>query len=86
MALARKIIILIILMVLNISLYGGGWPQPKGGYYYKLYEWWIVSDQYFDRNGDVIPNLVEYGVYTTALYLERGLTDRITCSSQQSDQ
>ena len=56
----------------------GGWPQIKGGHYFKLSEWWVVSDQHFDREGEVRSNIAEYGYYSTNLYAEYGISHRLT--------
>ncbi len=75
----RKILSVIFCLAgFHISIFAGGWPQPKGGYFIKLSEWWIVSDQHFDFNGEVHPNLLEFGYYSTNLYAEYGFTDRTT--------
>ena len=60
------------------SLHAGGpWPQPKGNGYFKLYQWWIVSDQHFTDAGLLDPNVTQ-GVFNTSLYGEFGFTDRLT--------
>lgn len=56
---------------------GGGWPKKKGSGYYKLSEWWVVSDQHFTNNGMIDPH-VTTGIFNTSLYAEYGITDRIT--------
>lgn len=56
---------------------GGGWPQPQGHGYFKLYQWWIVADQHFTSTGGVDPNLTQ-GIFNTTLYAEYGFTDRFT--------
>lgn len=71
-------ILLVISVVFKGNLFAGGWPQPKGGYFIKLSEWWIVSDQHFDNSGNVVINTHEFGYYSTALFAEYGFTDRLT--------
>ncbi len=56
---------------------GGGWPQPKGKGYFKLFEWWMVSDQHYTDAGLLDPNITT-GFFSTAVYGEYGFTDRIT--------
>ncbi|MCB0703964.1 MAG: hypothetical protein KDC34_01585 [Saprospiraceae bacterium] len=56
---------------------GGGWPQPKGQGYFKLYEWWVVSDRHYTDIGLIDPN-VTTGIFNTSFYGEYGFTDRIT--------
>ena len=77
----KRLISLLILMVFisGRDLYAGGWPQSKGGYFIKLSEWWMVSDQHFNGNGEPEPNFVEYGYYATSFYGEYGLSSKLTC-------
>lgn len=56
---------------------GGGWPQPKGKGYFKLYEWWSVADQHYTGNGLKDPNITS-GLYNTMLYGEFGFSSRLT--------
>ncbi|HFA51208.1 MAG TPA: hypothetical protein ENJ95_19525 [Bacteroidetes bacterium] len=56
---------------------GGGWPQPKGAGYFKLSEWWLISDRHFTDAGRIDPNTT-FGLYNTSLYAEYGFTDRLT--------
>lgn len=56
---------------------GGGWPQPAGKGYFKLSEWWLVSDQHYTDQGLIDPNLT-FGLFNTTFYAEYGLTDRFT--------
>jgi hypothetical protein len=58
-------------------LLAGGWPQPKGHAYLKLYEWWIVADQHYTDQGKIDPNTTN-GVFNTIFYGEYGVTDRLT--------
>ncbi len=74
----KKSFFLFLFIAISASIHAGGWPQPRGGYYLKLSEWWIVSDQHFDRNGMIQPNIVEYGYYSSTLYAEYGLSKRLT--------
>ena len=61
-----------------ICVQAGGWPQPKGGYFIKLSEWWIASDQHFDSEGNIRPNIVNYGYYSATIYAEVGIGHRWT--------
>ena len=56
----------------------GGWLQRPRGFYLKLSEWWVVSDQHFDGHGHIRPNIVEYGYYSTTLYAEYGIARKLT--------
>lgn len=67
----------LLLLFSQITFAGGGWPQPKGKGYIKLSEWWLRSNQHFTDMGQIDPNIT-MGVYTTSIYAEYGITDRIT--------
>jgi hypothetical protein len=56
---------------------GGGWPQPKGHGFFKLSQWWLISDQHFTDTGLLDPNVTQ-GIFTTSIYAEYGFTDRLT--------
>lgn len=56
---------------------GGGWPQPKGHGYFKLYEWWLVANQHYTDQGLIDPNIT-FGIFNTSIYMEYGITDRLT--------
>ncbi|MEM1324314.1 MAG: hypothetical protein AAGI23_00090 [Bacteroidota bacterium] len=71
------LVLALMLTVTSTALAGGPWPQPKGGYYLKLSEWWVVFDEHFTDSGETDPN-VTTGIYNTFLYGEYGVTDRAT--------
>ena len=76
----KKLLVLFVLLsTISISqvLAGGGWPQPKGKGYIKLSQWWLVSNQHFTDTGLIDPNVTS-GVFNTSLYLEYGITNRLT--------
>lgn len=56
---------------------GGGWTQRTGKGYIKISEWWLVADQHFTTGGGIDPN-VTTGIFTTSVYGEYGITDRLT--------
>ncbi len=56
---------------------GGGWPQPKGKGYFKLSEWWLISDQHYTDSGLIDPNITT-GIFNTSIYAEYGFSDRLT--------
>ena len=56
---------------------GGGWPQPKGEGYFKLFQWWVVADQHYTDAGLIDPNVTN-AIYNTGIYGEYGFTDRLT--------
>ena len=75
----RKNIFLGIILFLSVqaAYAGGGWPQPRGGGFFKLSEWWVISNQHFTDVGKLDPN-VTTGIFNTSLYAEYGFTDRLT--------
>ena len=56
---------------------GGGWPQQKGHGYFKLGQWWLISDQHYTDVGLLDPNIT-IGLFNTYAYGEYGFTDRLT--------
>ncbi|MCB0581489.1 MAG: hypothetical protein KDD10_19535 [Phaeodactylibacter sp.] len=75
----KKNIFLGIILFLSVqaAYAGGGWPQPRGGGFFKLSEWWVISNQHFTDVGKLDPN-VTTGIFNTSLYAEYGFTDRLT--------
>lgn len=73
-----KTVLFLFILCVSKSVFAGVWPQPKGGYFLKLSEWWIVSDQHFNNDGLITPNTHEFGYYATSIYAEYGLTNRFT--------
>ncbi len=74
----RSIYTIIISMLLaHAAFAGGGWPQPKGSGYFKLSQYWLISDQHYTDLGQIDPNLT-IGFWSTALYAEYGFTNRLT--------
>ncbi len=75
---SKNIISLFVLTLLSLNVFaGGGWPQPKGHGYFKLFQWWVVADQHFTDTGLIDPNTTN-GIFNTGFYGEYGITDRIT--------
>jgi len=71
----NKIIATLILLGIAVSLQAGGpWPKPKGKYYVKLSEWWVIFDKHYTDTGQLDPN-VTTGIFNTFLYGEYGVTD-----------
>jgi hypothetical protein len=56
---------------------GGGWPQEKGHGYFKLGQWWLISDQHYTDVGLIDPNIT-IGLFNTYAYGEYGFTDKLT--------
>lgn len=71
------IIVILVLSATNLAFAGGPWPQPKGKAYIKLSEWWTIFDEHYTDNGGIDPNLTS-GIFNTTLYVEYGLSDRLT--------
>ena len=65
------------LLVCTVTIAGGGWPQPKGKGYFKLSQFWIISNQHFTNTGEIDPNGTRAS-YFTNVYGEYGLSDRLT--------
>ncbi len=59
------------------AAFGGGWTHPRGQGYFKLNEQIIRSDSYFKPSGEKVL-ITAQSRYTTSLYGEFGLTDRLT--------
>ena len=76
----RKIFLVVFVMLLvNTAVKaGGGWTQQKGKTYAKLNQFAIVADSYFNPEGNIIPVQPTISFYSTSLYAEYGITDRLT--------
>ena len=61
----------------SLPTYAGGWTHPKGKGYFKLNEQLIRSGSYFQPSGDKV-DITDQSRYTTSLYGEFGLVDRLT--------
>ena len=72
-----SITIIISLVLSYLATAGGGWPQPKGSGYFKISEYWVISDQHYTDIGLIDPNLT-IGFWSSSLYAEYGITDRLT--------
>lgn len=77
----KNIKIFVLILVLSAfsssSLLAGGWPQPVGNGYFKLFQWWVIADQHYTDSGLIDPNVTN-AIYNTGLYGEYGLTKRVT--------
>jgi len=74
----KNIIPIFLLLFISTQVFaGGGWPQPKGKSYFKLGQWWVISDEHFTDNGGIDPNVTN-GIFNTSIYGEYGFTDRLT--------
>ena len=54
-----------------------GWAQKQGSGYFKLNQSSIRASEFFNPNGDLI-DITTTSVYSTVLYGEYGLSDRLT--------
>lgn len=70
-------LVLLPLLFSQSLLAGGGWAQPKGWGYFKLSQWWLISDQHYTDVGLIDPNTTN-GLFNTSFYGEYGFTDRFT--------
>ena len=72
----NKILIIIFLITITNSELkaGGGWVNPKGKGFFKLSEWWVISDSHYTGFG-VDPNITT-GLFNTNLYAEYGISER----------
>lgn len=62
---------------LSFSFGQSAWNKKQGESFVKLAQTAIVSDQFYDANGD-IQSITTTGVYITSLYGEYGISDKIT--------
>lgn len=53
------------------------WNRTKNGGFFKLSETIIISDQFYNRDGDIVP-ITSTGVYITNVYGEYGMTEKLT--------
>lgn len=68
---------LLSLIVISVQA-GGGWTKKKGTGFFKLSQYAIIADQYFNPEGNIIRINPGTAYYSTALFGEYGLTDKIT--------
>ena len=68
---------ILFLMLVNVLVAGGGWPQPQHQGYIKLSQWWVISNKHFTDSGKLDPNVTN-GIFNTSIYAEYGFTDRLT--------
>lgn len=71
------ILVLTICLSSSIAWAGGGWTHPKNQGYLKLNQSFIFADQYFQPDG-TITDITTTALYTTSIYAEYGITDRLT--------
>ena len=74
----RPFVILLLTLCTSAIFAGGGWTKKKGTGFFKLSQYAIIADQYFNPEGNIIRVNPGTAFYSTALYGEYGLTDKIT--------
>ncbi|MEQ9300379.1 MAG: hypothetical protein RIF33_17530 [Cyclobacteriaceae bacterium] len=73
-----KKLALILILFFSIDAYaGGGWSQPKGKGFLKLSQSAIIAGSYFSPSGDIL-DITTTSLYSSSVFLEYGLTDRLT--------
>lgn len=58
----------------------GGWPKPKGSFYIKLSQWWIIYDQYYNEHGKILNDRTR-SIGHTSIYTEYALSNHFTVLS-----
>lgn len=77
----RFLMILIMLWLVNMECTAQtDWPLDKRRFQLVLSEWWTVSDQHYNADGEIADNVAEYGFFATTLALRYGLSDRFMLS------
>ncbi|MEM8895879.1 MAG: hypothetical protein AAGC88_14955 [Bacteroidota bacterium] len=73
-----KKLALLLAMIISANAYaGGGWSQPKGNGFLKISQSMIRANSYFSPSGDIL-DITTTSLYTSSVFLEYGLTDRLT--------
>jgi len=74
----KKYILSVIAWLFVLNVQGqSAWNRTKNGGFLKLSETIIISDQFYNQNGDIVP-ITSTGVYITNVYGEYGLTEKFT--------
>lgn len=73
----KTLLIIAFTFILSFSFGQSAWNKKQGEGFAKLAQTAIVSDQFYDANGD-IRSITTTGVYITSLYGEYGISDKIT--------
>ncbi|MEZ4829019.1 MAG: hypothetical protein R3C61_22440 [Bacteroidia bacterium] len=70
---------ILIIATLGVPLVfaGGGWPQEKGHGYFKVSQWWLISNQHYTDAGLIDPNVTNK-IFNSSIYGEYGFTSRLT--------
>lgn len=77
----KSLSVFIIIFILQAESFAGGWPQPKGGGFFKLDFSFIRAREYYGMDANIY-NINGAGTrlsnYVTSFYGEYGITDRLT--------
>ncbi len=65
------------LFLAGTTIAGGGWPPKKGKGFFKFGQSVIRASQFYAPNGD-LEDITTLSLYTTSIYGEYGLSDRIS--------
>lgn len=71
----KNLLFLLVFVSFSASVMAGGWLQGKSKGYFKLSQSALVSDQFYNGNGDQVA-ITTLGVYHTSLYGEYGLSNK----------
>lgn len=69
--------LLVFIAIVEVSA-GGGWTQQKGKTYAKLTQFMLRADSYYSPEGNILTVQPTISLYSTSLYAEHGITDRLT--------
>lgn len=60
------------------TVLAGPWPRVKGELYFKVDQWWVIFDKYYDhnKNKESLPRTRSIG--STSIYAEYGISDQLT--------
>jgi hypothetical protein len=73
----RKILYLNVLLLISVSASaGGGWTHKQRSGYFKISQWWVLSNKHYTDLGKIDPNITG-GIFNTSIYGEYGFTDRL---------
>lgn len=77
----KSVVITFFILFLFTDSFAGGWPQPKGGGFFKLDFSFIRAREYYGMDANIY-NINGAGTrlsnYVTSFYGEYGITDRLT--------
>lgn len=74
----KKILVLFLISSSFVSYGGGGWTKNKGKGYFKISQYTLIANQYFNPEGNLIRINPRISLYNTAIYGEYGLNDKFT--------